>query len=122
MPLTFHDLCAEIKKNVKVYSLKEVKNMMDKNEDFMLVDIREDNEFQKGNIKNSVHIGKGIIERDIHLFTGDYNKKIVLYCGGGYRSVIAADNLGKMGYTNVYSMDGGWKGWNAEDLEINGEF
>lgn len=122
MPLTFHDLCADIKKNVKVYSVKEVKNMMDKNEDFMLVDIREDNEFQKGNIKNSVHIGKGIIERDIHLFTNDFSKKIVLYCGGGYRSVIAADNLGKMGYTNVYSMDGGWKGWNAEDLEINGEF
>jgi len=92
--------------------------MKKNNEDHILIDIREDNEFEKGRIKGAVHLGKGIIERDIHLFVNDHDKKIVLYCGGGYRSAIAAESLQKMGYTNVHSMDGGWKGWNAEEGEV----
>lgn len=122
MPKTFHELCEEIKSNVTECTVEEVKEMFNQKEDFILIDIREESEFQKGNIKNSVHIGKGILERDIHLFVNDHNKKIVLYCGGGYRTILSADNLQKMGYTNVYSMIGGWKMWNASGGEINGEF
>lgn len=122
MKKTFHDLCAEIKENINECSVTDVIKMKNNEEDFILVDIREDNEFNKGHIKGSVHIGKGIIERDIHLFVDDHAKKIVLYCGGGFRSVIAADNLQKMGYENVYSMNGGWKAWNAAGGEINGTF
>lgn len=118
MTKTFHELCEELKKNVKACSVNDVKKMKESNEDFVLIDIREDNEFNAGRIKGSVHIGKGIIERDIHLHVKDHDKKIVLYCGGGYRSVLAADSLQKMGYTNVISMDGGWKGWNAEGGEV----
>ena len=118
MTKTFHELCDELKKNVKTCSVSDVKKMKESKEDFLLVDIREDNEFNAGSIKGSVHIGKGIIERDIHLFVNDHDKKIVLYCGGGYRTVIAAHSLQNMGYTNVISMDGGWKGWNEEGGEV----
>jgi len=118
MTKTFHEHCAEAKKNIKECSVKDVMKMMIDNEDFALVDIREDNEFNKGKIKGAIHIGKGIIERDIHLHTPDHDKKIVLYCGGGYRSVLAAESLQKMGYTNVISMNGGWKGWNAGGGEV----
>jgi len=118
MKKTFHELCEIIKKNITECTVKDVKEMKKNNEDHILIDIREDNEFEKGRIKGAVHLGKGIIERDIHLFVNDHDKKIVLYCGGGYRSAIAAESLQKMGYTNVHSMDGGWKGWNAEEGEV----
>lgn len=118
MKKTFHELCDEIKPNVKTCTVQDVKEMKSRNEDFILVDVREDNEFNAGRIKGAVHIGKGIIERDIHLYVQDHDKKIVLYCGGGYRTVITADSLQKMGYTNVISMDGGWKGWIAGNGEI----
>ena len=117
---TFHEICDESKKNVKACSVSDVFKLMKNkdSEDFILVDIREDNEFNAGHIKGAIHLGKGIIERDIHLHVNDHDKKIVLYCGGGYRSVLAAESLQKMGYTNVISMDGGWKGWNIESGEI----
>jgi len=118
MPKTFHELCADAKKNVKECSVKDVMKMMDDGEDFALVDVREDNEFNKGKIKGAIHIGKGIIERDIHLHIPEHDKKIVLYCGGGYRSALAAESLQKMRYTNVISMDGGWKGWNDAGGEV----
>ncbi|HAY32794.1 MAG TPA: rhodanese-like domain-containing protein [Ignavibacteria bacterium] len=118
MKKTFHELCYDVKKNIRECSVQDVMEMKKNSEDFILVDIREDNEFEKGRIKDAVHIGKGIIERDIHLYIDDHDKKIVLYCGGGYRSAIAAESLQKMGYTNVISMDGGWKGWNAVGGEI----
>ena len=122
MPKTFHELCDDVRNNVKECTVEDVKDMFNKNEDFILVDIREESEFHKGNIKNSIHIGKGILERDIHLFVDDHDKKIILYCGGGFRSVLSADNLQKMGYSNVFSMNGGWKRWYASGGEINGEF
>ena len=78
-----------------------------------LVDVREDNEFAAGHAKNAVHIGRGVIERDIVWTYPDKDKELILYCGGGYRSALAADNLQKMGYTNVFSMIGGWTGWKA---------
>lgn len=117
---TFHEICDESKKNVNACSVNDVFKLMENKdlEDFILVDIREDNEFNAGHIKGAIHLGKGIIERDIHLHVNEHDKKIVLYCGGGYRSVLAAESLQKMGYTNVISMDGGWKGWNIENGEI----
>lgn len=122
MPKTFHELCDEVKVNVSECSVADVMDMIKNKEDFIMIDIREEREFKKGNIVNSVHLGKGILERDIHLLADSHDKKLVLYCGGGYRSILSADNLRKMGYTNVHSMIGGWKGWNASGGEINGEF
>jgi len=76
-----------------------------------LIDVREDNEFEAGHAAGARHMGRGIIERDIVQTFPDKLTEMVLYCGGGYRSALAADMLGKMGYTNVWSMDGGWKAW-----------
>jgi len=88
-----------------------VKKKMDAGEKFLLVDVREDNEWQAGHIPGAVHMGRGIIERDIEQAVPDHNAAIVLYCGGGFRSALSAENLQKMGYTNVISMDGGWRHW-----------
>ena len=77
----------------------------------VLIDVREDNEYQAGHAAGARHMGRGIIERDIVQTFPEKDTEIVLYCGGGYRSALAADMLGKIGYTNVWSMDGGWKAW-----------
>lgn len=76
-----------------------------------LIDVREDSEWQAGHAQDATHIGKGVIERDIEKEILDKNAELILYCGGGYRSALAADALQKMGYTNVYSMAGGWRAW-----------
>ena len=76
-----------------------------------LIDVREDNEYAAGHAAGAKHMGRGVIERDIVQTFPDKDTEIVLYCGGGYRSALAADNLQKMGYTNVWSMDGGWAAW-----------
>ena len=75
------------------------------------LDVREDHEFAKDHAKGARHLGKGIIERDVETLIPNKEEAILLYCGGGYRSVLAADALQQMGYTNVVSMDGGIKGW-----------
>jgi len=77
-----------------------------------LIDVREDNEFEAANAKGSRHMSRGIIDRDIVQTFPDKNTELILYCGGGFRSALAADNLKKMGYTNVWSMAGGWTAWN----------
>lgn len=87
-------------------------------EPHVLIDVREESEYAAGHIPGSIHLGKGIIERDIIATVPDKNSLVVLYCGGGFRSVLAADNLQKMGYTNVVSMDGGWRAWNQQGHEI----
>jgi rhodanese-related sulfurtransferase len=102
----------DAKKRVKETNVADVKRRRDGGEKFVLVDVREDNEWAAGHLPGAVHLGKGIIERDIEKTVTDPAAKIILYCGGGFRSALAADNLQKMGYTNVESMDGGWKGWN----------
>src|ERR1700747_3530987 len=107
----FLKLVNESKKKVKETNVAEVKRRMDAGEKFVLVDVREDNEWANGHLPSAIHLGKGIIERDIEQLVSDPNAKVILYCGGGFRSAIAAENLQKMGYTNVESMDGGWKGW-----------
>jgi rhodanese-related sulfurtransferase len=80
-------------------------------EKFHLIDVREDHEWARGHLPGAMHLGKGIIERDIEEKIPDPNAEIILYCGGGYRSALAADALQRMGYQNVISMDGGYRGW-----------
>ena len=84
---------------------------MDHGEKFLLVDVREESEYANDHLPGAIHLGKGIIERDIEQRVPETNAKVILYCGGGFRSALVAENLQKMGYTNVESMDGGWKGW-----------
>jgi rhodanese-related sulfurtransferase len=107
----FLKLVQDAKKNVKETNVADVKRRSDAGEKFLLIDVREDNEWAKGHLPGAVHLGKGIIERDIEQRVPDTNAKLILYCGGGFRSALAAENLQKMGYTNVESMDGGWRGW-----------
>ncbi len=83
-----------------------------------LIDVREDNEWETGRAQSAVHLGRGIIERDIVGKFPDKNAELILYCGGGYRSALAADNLQKMGYANVFSMAGGWTAWKEADAPI----
>jgi rhodanese-related sulfurtransferase len=87
-------------------------------EPFVLVDVREESEFAAGHLPGAVHMGKGVIERDIETKVPDPHTPLVLYCGGGFRSALAADALQKMGYTNVISMDGGWRAWTEKGLPV----
>jgi rhodanese-related sulfurtransferase len=107
----FLKLVQDAKKRVKQTNVPDVKKRMDAGEKFILVDVREDNEWASGHLPGAMHLSKGIIERDIEQRVPDTSTKLILYCGGGFRSALAGDNLQKMGYTNVESMDGGWKGW-----------
>lgn len=107
----FLALVNEAKKRVKETTVADVKRRLDAGEKIVLVDVREESEWGRGHLPGAVHLGKGIIERDIEQRVPDTDTKLILYCGGGFRSALSADNLQKMGYTNVESMDGGWKGW-----------
>ena len=86
-----------------------------------LIDVREDNEWAEAHARGAEHIGKGIIERDIETRVPDKDEALILYCGGGYRAALAADSIQKMGYTNVASMEGGWRAWVAADAPIDKE-
>jgi rhodanese-related sulfurtransferase len=107
----FLKLVQDARKRVTETNVPDVKRRIDAGEKLLLVDVREDNEWTKGHVPNAIHLGRGIIERDIEQRIPDTGAKLVLYCGGGFRSALVAENLQKMGYTNVESMDGGWKGW-----------
>lgn len=107
----FLKLVEEAMPRIKEISTEEVAAMQKNQEPFMLIDTREDREWQAGHIQGAVHMGRGVIERDIESQVPDHGTKLVLYCGGGYRSALAAESLQKMGYTNVFSMAGGWRGW-----------
>jgi rhodanese-related sulfurtransferase len=107
----FLALVNETKKRVRETNVADVKRRLDAGEKLVLVDVREESEWGRGHLPGAVHLGKGIIERDIEQRVPDTSTKLVLYCGGGFRSALSADNLQKMGYSNVESMDGGWKGW-----------
>ena len=112
----FLKLVNDAKTRVKETNVAEVKRRMGSGEKFLLLDVREDHEWAKGHLPGAVHMGRGIIERDIETHMPDTGAKMILYCGGGFRSALVADNLQKMGYTNVESMDGGWRGWNEAGL------
>ena len=108
----FLKIVDDAKTRVNVTDVPEVLARLKKGERLTLVDVREDNEWEKGRIAGAIHLGKGVIERDVESAIPDKSKEIILYCGGGFRSALSADNLQKMGYKNVLSMDGGWRAWN----------
>ncbi len=107
----FLGLVNDAKKRVKETNVADVKRRMDAGEKFILVDVREESEWSRGHLPGAIYLGKGIIERDVEQRVPDTGAKMICYCGGGFRSALVADNLQKMGYSNVESMDGGWKGW-----------
>ncbi len=107
----FLKLVDDARARIRETNVHEVKRWLDAGDAFHLVDVREETEWARGHLPKAIHLSKGIIERDIELTIQEKSDRIVLYCGGGYRSALAADNLQKMGYTNVLSMDGGWRGW-----------
>ncbi len=114
----FLKLVEDAKQRVRVTDIHEVKRRLDANETFHLVDVREESEWARGRLPGAIHLSKGIIERDVEQKFPDKDAPLVLYCGGGFRSALAADNVQKMGYTNVLSMDGGWRGWTEAGLPV----
>jgi len=113
-PPRFLAIVDDAKKRVRETTVDEVKDGIDKGDKFVLVDVREDSEYEKDHLPGAIHLGKGVIERDIEARIPDTGTPLVLYCGGGFRSALAADNLQKMGYTNVISMDGGVREWRGK--------
>lgn len=108
---SFVRLVDDTRTRIKETDVHQVKRRLDAEEKFSLVDVREESEWARGHLPRALHLSKGVIERDIEERFPDKSAALVLYCGGGYRSALSADNLQKMGYTNVWSMDGGWRGW-----------
>jgi len=108
----------DAKSRIREISPAETQQKLDRRDAFQFIDVREDNEWEKGRAKGAKHLGKGIIERDIEGQVPDHNAEIVLYCGGGYRSALAADALQRMGYTRVLSMSGGYKEWVGSGLPV----
>ncbi len=114
----FLDLVNDAKSRIRESTVDDVKQDNESGEEFVLADTREESEWAAGHAAGAIHLGKGIIERDIEGAVPDTSKKIVLYCGGGYRSALAADALQKMGYSNVYSLAGGWRAWKAAEMPV----
>ena len=117
-PPRFLRIVDDARKRIKETSVEQVKSKLDKGEKFLLIDVREDNEYAKDHLPTAIHLGKGIIERDVEERVPDLNTPMILYCGGGFRSALTADNLQKMGYTNVLSMDGGIRGWREQGYPL----
>ena len=117
-PPRFLEIVDDAKKRVRETNVDAVKTRMDRGEKLLLVDVREESEFAKDHLPGSIHLGKGVIERDIEARVPELNTELVLYCGGGFRSALAADNLQKMGYTNVISMDGGIRDWREKGYPL----
>lgn len=114
----FLDLVNDAKTRVRECTTVDVKEWMEADRPFVLVDVREDTEWGMAHLPGAVHLGKGVIERDIERAIPDHDTEIVLYCGGGYRSALAGDALQQMGYTNVISMDGGIGDWHARGFPL----
>jgi rhodanese-related sulfurtransferase len=117
----FLQIVDDAKKRIREVKIDEVKTMLDRGQKFLLLDVREESEYVKDHLPGSIHVGKGIIERDIEERVADMNAPMVLYCGGGFRSALAADNLQKMGYQNVSSMDGGIRKWREKGFPLTSE-
>ena len=107
----FLDLVNEARHKVREVTIEQTRERIARNPAAQLIDVREDSEWMNGHAAGARHIGKGVIERDIEAQVPDKSTELILYCGGGYRSLLAADALQKMGYTNVTSMAGGWRAW-----------
>lgn len=108
----------DAKKRIRETNVSEIKARLDRGDKFTLVDVREESEYARDHLPGAIHLGKGIIERDIEQRIPDTATPIVLYCGGGFRSALAADNLQKMGYTDVLSMDGGIRDWREKGFPL----
>jgi len=117
-PPRFLKIVDDAKSRVHETTVDEVKSRLDRGDKFTLVDVREESEWQKDHLPGAVHISKGVIERDVEQKVPDLNTEMILYCGGGFRSALAADNLRKMGYKNVISMDGGIRGWRERNYPL----
>jgi len=120
-PPRFLKIVNDAKTRVRETNVDAIKRKIDGGEKFTLIDVREESEFAKDHLPGAVHLGKGIIERDIEARAPDLDAEIVLYCSGGFRSALAADNLQKMGYKNVISMDGGIRGWREKGYPLTKE-
>lgn len=117
----FLNLVNDAKTRIREVSVEETRARLAANPHAHLIDVREDHEWQAAHAQGAEHFGRGIIERDIEEAVPDKQTELILYCGGGYRSALSADNLQRMGYTNVFSMAGGWKAWKEADAPIQGE-
>ena len=117
-PPRFLKIVDDARARIRETNVNEVKARMDRGDKFLLVDVREESEFAKDHLPRAIQLGKGIIERDIEARVPELNTEMVLYCGGGFRSALAADNLQKMGYTNVISMDGGIREWREKGYPL----
>ena len=117
----FLKLVEDAKTRVRELNVAEARARLSANPHARLIDVREDNEWQRGHAAGAEHLGRGIIERDIEQRVPDRDAELILYCGGGYRSALAADNLQRMGYTNVYSLAGGWKAWQEAGAPVEGD-
>ncbi len=113
----FLAIVADAKKRVKETDIEGYRKLRAAGKPPLLIDVREESEFAAGHAKGAIHLGKGVIERDIERTVPDKSTPLVLYCGGGYRSALAADMLGRMGYTDVISLDGGWTTYKNSGLE-----
>lgn len=114
----FLAIAHDAKKNVKETTVLDVKSRLDKGEKLLLIDVREESEFATDHIPGAIHLSKGVIERDIELAVPDLATEIILYCGGGFRSALSAENLARMGYSNVISMDGGIRVWRENGFPL----
>jgi len=120
-PPRFLKIVNDARSRIRETNVDSVKSRLDRGDKFLLVDVREESEFAKDHLPGALHLGKGVIERDIEARVPELNAEMILYCGGGFRSALAADNLQKMGYTNVISMDGGIRGWREKNYPLTKE-
>ena len=120
-PPRFLKIVDDARARIRETDVDTIKSRLDRGDKFLLIDVREDSEWAKDHLPGAVHMGKGVIERDVEAKVPDLNAEMVLYCGGGFRSALAADNLQKMGYTNVISMDGGIRGWREKGYPLTRE-
>ena len=114
----FLKIVDDAKSRIKEVTVAETRDRLAANPNAQLIDVREDHEWNDSRAAGAIHLGKGIIERDIETSVPDKSTELILYCGGGYRSALAADVLQKMGYTNAWSMAGGWKAWKESGAPV----
>ena len=114
----FLKIVNDSKSRIKEVTVADTRDRLTENPEAKLIDVREDNEWDAAHAAGAIHLGKGIIERDIEATVPDKSTELILYCGGGYRSALAADVLQTMGYTNVFSMAGGWKAWKESGAPV----
>lgn len=118
LPPAFLALANDAKTRIQEIDIAGYVKMRDAGTPHVLIDTREESEWNAGHAQGALHLGRGIIERDIEAKVPDHDATLVLYCGGGFRSALVADNLQKMGYSHCISLDGGWRAWNEQGLPV----